>query len=242
MSLGGFSSSVGRAQGWKLWGRWFESNLKHLFSNFRLFITYILLGINNYQYINNKAQREKTSSLLIQNKDLIYLSLHLKMSSAFSQTQLCEIFAYELPSGVLKTKTLSRNSVNLINDTHSKPIIVYNFHSFLSKNRIFLFVNNTLNFTKSAYTSSNQTVNSIAELFFAANWLERECSELSGVCFAGKKDLRNLMLQYGDLSNPFRKLVPTIGFKEFLYDVSRDTVIQQEISNAVKHNDNYLYV
>lgn len=24
-----FSSSVGRAQGWKLWGRWFKPSLKH---------------------------------------------------------------------------------------------------------------------------------------------------------------------------------------------------------------------
>jgi NADH-quinone oxidoreductase subunit C len=64
----------------------------------------------------------------------------------------------------------------------------------------------------------------------AANWLEREVSELNGVSFAGKKDLRNLMLQYGDASNPFKKSFPSIGLKEMYYDPIKDTIVQSPLS------------
>ena len=51
-----------------------------------------------------------------------------------------------------------------------------------------------------------------------------------GICFKGKKDLRNLMLQYGDSSAPFRKSYPSIGLKETLYDSVTDTLVQVPVS------------
>jgi len=56
--------------------------------------------------------------------------------------------------------------------------------------------------------------------------MEREVSEMHGVCFEGKKDLRNLMLQYGDSSTPFLKHYPSIGTKEVFYDAVTDTLVQ----------------
>ena len=207
-----------------------------------MFFTYVFLGINNYSYIDNKSQRIKNTNLVLQNEALIYLCLHVKLSTPLSQTQLCEIFAYEIPTQVKKTNFLKRNKESLKQNLASKSIVVYNFHSLVSKNRFFLFANNNSEFFKSKYTSSDQTVESISELFFAANWLERECSELSGISFSGKKDLRNLMLQYGDSSKPFLKKNPTIGFSEFIYDVTKDTVVQQALNSSVKTYDNYIYI
>jgi NADH:ubiquinone oxidoreductase subunit C len=60
--------------------------------------------------------------------------------------------------------------------------------------------------------------------------LERELSELSGVIVKDKKDLRNLMLQYGDSSAPFQKSFPTIGLKEMFYNPIKDTIIQSPVS------------
>jgi NADH:ubiquinone oxidoreductase subunit C len=54
--------------------------------------------------------------------------------------------------------------------------------------------------------------------------------ELNGVFFSGKKDVRNLMLQYGDSSSPFQKFFPTIGLKEMYYNPMKDTIIQNPIS------------
>jgi len=53
---------------------------------------------------------------------------------------------------------------------------------------------------------------------------------LSGITFLGQKDLRNLMLQYGETSSPLKKSFPSIGYKEVYYSSVSDNVIQTEIS------------
>jgi|TARA_B110000238_G_scaffold32410_1_gene33189 NADH:ubiquinone oxidoreductase subunit C len=73
-------------------------------------------------------------------------------------------------------------------------------------------------------------VKSIAELFPNAAWLEREIAELFNFIFEGRKDTRNLMLQYGDSSAPFQKFFPSIGLKELSYDFLRDLVSQQSVA------------
>jgi NADH:ubiquinone oxidoreductase subunit C len=50
------------------------------------------------------------------------------------------------------------------------------------------------------------------------------------VVFLGKKDLRNLMLQYGDLSAPFQKSFPSIGVREIFYDSVSDTLVQTPVT------------
>jgi NADH-quinone oxidoreductase subunit C len=74
------------------------------------------------------------------------------------------------------------------------------------------------------------SINSITELFLNANWLEREVAELHGIFFSNKKDLRNLMLPYGDTSAPMRKSFPSIGVKEVFYDSLTDLLIQNPVS------------
>lgn len=54
--------------------------------------------------------------------------------------------------------------------------------------------------------------------------------ELGGINFESKKDLRNLMLQYGDSSSPFRKSYPSIGTKETFYDSIVDNISQVPVS------------
>ena len=58
-------------------------------------------------------------------------------------------------------------------------------------------------------------------------------SELHGVAFTNKKDLRNLMLQYGDTTVPFQKSSPSIGFKEIYYDSISDVLIETPITLQV---------
>jgi len=54
-----------------------------------------------------------------------------------------------------------------------------------------------------------------------------------GITFGGKKDLRNLMLQYGDSSAPFRKSYPSIGTKEVTYDPVTDNLVQTPVSTQI---------
>ena len=56
---------------------------------------------------------------------------------------------------------------------------------------------------------------------------------MHSVCFGGKKDLRNLMLQYGDASAPFQKSYPSIGAKELFYDSVTDNLVQVPVTTQI---------
>lgn len=167
-----------------------------------------------YLTIKNKLFRSKNTTLLVLDSTLYYIALHLKLSSSERATQLTEIFAYELTSSNLK---------NIELNTAPTSIIVYQFHNLFSQKRLNLFVT-------ASRRSLTTTPSSLGDLFFSATWLEREVGEMYGICFKGKKDLRNLMLQYGDSSAPFRKSYPSIGLKETLYDSVTDTLVQVPVS------------
>ncbi len=141
----------------------------------------------------------------------------MRFSTIFYSNQLVDIFSYELPN--IRVDSI----INTDKSNHSlytaNSIIVYNFHNLTSQERFFIFC------VETSSKFYNFNLNSIADLFSNANWLEREVSELSGVVFINKKDLRNLMLQYGDSSTPFRKSTPSIGVKEVFYDSINDTIV-----------------
>jgi NADH:ubiquinone oxidoreductase subunit C len=133
------------------------------------------------------------------------------------------MFSYELP--IIETKNNVLNSQEILDSLNS--IVVYNFHNLIFHERFFLFT------VGSCLSSSKNNLASIAELYPNASWLEREVSELHGIIFSGKKDLRNLMLQYGDTSVPFQKSYPSIGLKEVFYDSINDVIIQLPLSLQV---------
>lgn len=123
------------------------------------------------------------------------------------------MFAYELPTN------------SNVTDLKNNSILVYNFHSILNQQRFFFFLNNNSNKKK-----RNVNNFSIAELFLNANWLEREVSELHSFFFSYKKDLRNLLLPYGDSTSPMLKSFPSIGTREIFYDATTDLLIQNPVS------------
>jgi NADH:ubiquinone oxidoreductase subunit C len=194
--------------------------------NFKLFFKYILFN-TDYIFLKYLIREEKNLLIFISHPFLYYLTLHLKLSSLFYSTQLIDLFSYEIP--------LNKNKLNEINKNLSTPLIessliVYQFHSIIHQQRIFIFLINSVNKNINKNSINSVPLSSITELFLNANWLEREVAELHGVFFAGKKDLRNLLLQYGDTSAPMRKSFPTIGTKEIFYDSVNDLLIQTPVS------------
>lgn len=194
--------------------------------NYKLFFKYILFHTNQI-FLKYLHRNDKNLNIYLTENNFYYLTLHIKLSSLFYSTQLCEIFSYELPftNNTLNNRPLL-NKIPLINNS----LIVYNFHSISAQQRFFLFItsNSKQNFKKNSI--SWNSLNSITELFLNANWLEREVAELHGIFFSNKKDLRNLMLSYGDTSAPMRKSFPSIGIKEIFYDSTTDLLIQNPIS------------
>ena len=186
-----------------------------------MIFTYILFN-TPHLFLKNKKYEHSAVSVFLTKKCFCFLSMHLKFSSKFYGLQLCDLFAYELP------KTSANYGLNKYNSLQPS-ILVYNFHSVVLQNRCYLFVPNNKSNTKPHHGSPKQ-INSISELYLNSWWLERETSEMHGIVFENKKDLRNLLLQYGDTSTPFRKTYPSIGTKETVYDTTDDYIKQNPVS------------
>lgn len=188
--------------------------------SYKLFFRYVLFNLSHV-YLSHDYHGSKNVSVVIPKNLFYYLTVHLRFASIFYSSQLVDLFSYELP---LASSTSSKNNVYPFT---SNSILVYNFHNLTTHERFFIFC------VELTTRYSNFTINSVSELYPNAGWLEREVSELHGTVFSNKKDLRNLMLQYGDTSTPFRKSSPSIGVKEFCYDSINDTLVQIPITVQV---------
>jgi len=73
-------------------------------------------------------------------------------------------------------------------------------------------------------------VNSVTDLWPAANWYEREGFDLLGIVFTGHPDLRRILTDYGFIGHPFRKDFPLSGNVEMRYDPDQQRVIYQPVT------------
>ena len=90
------------------------------------------------------------------------------------------------------------------------------------------------------------SVDSVNEIWNAANWFEREAFDLFGIIFEGHLDLRRILTDYGFIGHPMRKDFPVSGHVEMRYDAEKRRVIYQpvtieprEITPRVIREDNY---
>jgi len=73
-------------------------------------------------------------------------------------------------------------------------------------------------------------VDSVIEIWKAADWFEREAFDLFGILFRGHPDLRRLLTDYGFIGHPFRKDFPLSGNVEVRYDPTRGRVVYEPVS------------
>ena len=78
-------------------------------------------------------------------------------------------------------------------------------------------------------TDEDTPVNSVVELFPAANWFEREAFDMYGIQFADHPDLRRILTDYGFEGYPLRKDFPLTGNYEVRYDDLEKKVVYEPV-------------
>ncbi len=78
-------------------------------------------------------------------------------------------------------------------------------------------------------TDDTTQVPSVAGIFPAATWYEREAYDMYGVLFAGNPDLRRILTDYGFDGHPLRKDFPLTGFVEVRYDDEKKRIVYEPV-------------
>ncbi|TMJ19287.1 MAG: NADH-quinone oxidoreductase subunit C [Alphaproteobacteria bacterium] len=79
-------------------------------------------------------------------------------------------------------------------------------------------------------TDEEQPVPTVTDIFPVAGWLEREVFDMYGVIFAGNRDLRRILTDYGFRGHPQRKDFPLTGFVELRYSEEAKRVVYEPVS------------
>ena len=81
-------------------------------------------------------------------------------------------------------------------------------------------------------TDEDTPVPTVTTLWPNAGWLEREVFDMFGVTFAGNKDLRRILTDYGFEGHPFRKDFPMTGYTELRYSEDEKRVVYEPVELA----------
>jgi len=138
------------------------------------------------------------------------------------------------PSGVVPIMSFLKNHTNaqfgsLADiagvDVPTRPFrfeIVYNLLSLRFNSRIRV----------KTYTDELTPLETVNDIFKAANWNEREIWDMYGVYFSNHPDLRRILTDYGFEGHPLRKDFPLSGYLECRYDDELRRVVQEPVELA----------
>lgn len=177
---------------------------------FPLHIFVVFEKLNSKMWSSNLL-KPNTYFVYIDKKWFYPLNIFFRNELLLSNSYLAEAFAVD----TLKYNRFNDILNNFFNKHRLAVFYSYYFYSIKVKLHVVLLLNF---FNKEGLTS-------VDKIYKNANWLERELSELSGVRYIFKKDIRKLLLDYSKNENPLLKDFPVEGFSEIFYDFFEDQTI-----------------
>ena len=151
--------------------------------------------------------KHKQLYINIEKENLISVTIFIKSNENTKSRQLIDVTVVDYPENSQRFK------------------VVYLFLSHEFNQRIVL----------SYLINENEVIPSLASIFPAANWMEREVFDMYGVKFKDHPDLRRILTDYGFEGHPLRKDFPLTGHTEVRYNEDQKKVINE----PVKLEQNY---
>lgn len=143
-----------------------------------------------------------TKSYKLSSKDLPSILKFAKENNQLRFTILTDLFAADFP------------------DRTNRFEVVYSLLSLKLNKRILFKVE----------LEENEKTPSIASIYSAACWYEREAFDMFGIIFDGCPDMRRILTDYGFVGHPLQKDFPLSGHLQVKYDESLEKVIYEPVS------------
>ena len=161
----------------------------------------ILSTIEESCKINNALIKFDQIQINVNAEDLISTLEFLKDNDSCLFRQLTDVAGVDFP------------------ERENRFDVIYHFLSF--KHNVRISVKTQIN--------ENGSIQSITQLFPAANWFEREAFDMYGIQFTNHPDLRRILTDYGFEGYPLRKDFPITGNVEVRYDEMEKKVIYEPV-------------
>ena len=169
----------------------------------------ILSTIEENCKINNGFIKFEQIQISINPDELISILEFLKDNDVCQFRQLTDIAGVDFP------------------ERQNRFDVVYHFLSFKNNARIRVKIE----------ISENEAIQSITQIFPAANWFEREAFDMYGIQFTDHPDLRRILTDYGFEGYPLRKDFPLTGNVEVRYDEMEKKVIYEPVKLQQDYRD-----
>lgn len=158
-------------------------------------------------------------------QDIKTVCQQLRDDSATEFDQLIDLCGMDYSSYGIEGDGLVNNQVDQADNKSSwkgsRYAVVYHLLSLNHNCRLRL---------RAELDNHQPTIESVLDVWPAANWFEREAFDLLGIMFVGHPDLRRLLTDYGFIGHPFRKDFPLSGQVEMRYDEQQGRVIYQPVT------------
>lgn len=160
--------------------------------------------------------------------------LALRDEDDFHFEQLTDVAGVDyLHYGVAEWKTEKTTATGYsrgVDRGHREKDIVWDKPRFAVVYHLMSYRHNQRLRVKAFCEGDHPHIDSVVDIWAAANWFEREAFDLYGILFNGHPDLRRILTDYGFIGHPFRKDFPLIGNVELRYDATQGRCVYEPVS------------